>query len=1151
MTKIKPRLIARISCQECRRRKTRCNFDGQSQKCSTCQRIGTACIFSQKNGVVLDIDKVMEENNPHLVHQREKEQRAKERARLTSVPTPLSSTGSSATLMSSVPLAPASSSSASDMSIYSKSTPSSSLLSGSGGQYPNRHSRSNSTSSTALSRNGRSSPTEDLSSVMDRLQIDAFGIAPHTLRSFSQVAGDNDSTETSTGESSDADYSAEPFSSSAFHDDATDVTSDPIDSKPASMASTKGNSASNSSQQRQYSPSNDSSQQQYHHHHHRGHRSSRSRSVPLVDIQPDLIDLYFKHVHPFLLVLHKPSFFRRLHDPKDPVPDFLLAAMYAVASHYAPGREQDGRRYFQFWLSRLDDTLDKPRLSTIQALLMIIKYQEGVKHTGFYFRTYMYTQMVIVLARELQLHKTTPVNAKLDPESHEVRRRLFWAVFVLDQFLSVSQGRTMSFREVEPEADLPRTDNENPNDIEEIEVIENAVEYIKLVKIDHQALILVRKFLTKVVTPEETIPQGLFLHQAMLAWKANLPTRLQLAPNMSPHTPFVAMLHILYHACAIMIQRCYCEDPSVSHLEIAAVSRETCTVSATNITVIIDDLYTNYGMVPLTYPIRGCYFVIYCLIAAATIQVNDIRQGLNGPIMFKRSLSLLNHFLRKSTAVDIEREVELLKSSLDTVMDDRRSSSSSSLNATAAMSPLHYDHRPPLKPILPMSQKYGSKLTFGSSSVTPIRPRKISPKTPNSSSSNSGHMRSSSTVSTTTVSSRDQQMSDLTFNTSAEPGKGADNLTASGSSQSPGSSQFLDDDLDIQIKSSPSPDMSSRSISSALSISSNYDGSITTADGSINNDKSNNNNNTMPETFLRSVPTFAAPASLPSDFNAFAQAQQQALAGSGSQNPSPLMSLAQFFAFQQEQQRQQLQKQQLLQGGANLSSSSSSLDRLTAAQIQEQHFINQQRQMLQLQQQQHQQLLQQDPALYNTFLNNFSNLNNYQQLNSDQAQNELLSMLDSSMFNYSGTTGGNGTSNSNINPFALDAYSLQHQSQQQAHQQAGTAKQDDDSLSSSLNTKIPLEIPRTFHSSQQQQQQQQDDRQRTASSDDTLLGDAALARDHLKDTPSPESFPMLDMTNSFPSYLGTENVLPFGIRQALTDADKIFKFQAQAGLSTE
>ncbi|KAG0298594.1 hypothetical protein BGZ98_000142 [Dissophora globulifera] len=1090
MTKIKPRLIARISCQECRRRKTRCNFDGQSQKCSTCARIGTACIFSQKNGVVLDIDKVMEENNPHLVHQREKELRAKERAK-SSFSTSTSTSTSTAT---SIPTGP-SIAPAADMSLYSKSTPVSSFVSNSSSfRQTHRLSRSNSTSDTAY-RPSRSSSTEDLSNVMDRLQIDAFGIAPHTLRSFSQVAGDNDSAETSSSEFSDVE-------DEEFFSTTPGASHDSVDQDDMSNGTNKRNSSGSQSGT----------------HHSQGRRSSRSRSVPLVDIQPDLIENYFKHVHPFLLVLHKPSFFRRLYDPKDPVPDFVLAAMYAVASHYTPGREQDGRRYFEFWLSRLDSALDKPRLSTISSLLMIIKYQEGVRQPGFYFRTYMYSQMVIVLARELQLHKTTPVNAKLDSESHEVRRRLFWAIFVLDQFLSVSQGRTTSFREVEPEADLPRTDNEDPNDIEEIEVIQNAVEYIKLVKIDHQALILVRKFLTKVVTPEETIPQGLFLHQALLAWKANLPARLQLASSMSAHTPFVAMLHVLYHACAIMIQRCYGDDPSVSHLEIATVARETCTVSATNITVIIDDLYTNQGMLPMTYPIRGCYFVIYCLIAAATIQVNDVRRGINGPIIFKRSLALLNHFLRTSTAVDIEREVELLKNSMDTATDG-------SSYADPYTSAPHYDHRPVLKPILPMSQKNSSKLTFNSTSVTPVRPRKISPKAGSTgalsqalkgNNSSNGHARSSS-MSTLTEATDQQTESSHDATDGSSISASANNNNSTAFVQSPVSQQ-MEDDSDVAIKSSPSPNMSSRSISLTPSGT----------DAAINVEADT--------PFLQSVPTFSAPASLPSDFTAFAQAQQQALAASsGAQISTPMVSLAQFLSYQQEHQRLQQQKQQL-----------SSLEQLTAAQIQEQHRINQQRQVLQLQQQQqellqrHQQALQQqqqqDPALFNDFLNNFSNLNNYQQLNSDQAQSELLSMLDSSMFSYG---------DNNFEQDSNAATALRQQDEVTSPMSPSAASSSTGYGSPDL-TRGSFDTNFFFSSASTQQQ----DRQRTASSSDSLMGDAALGRNHLQDTPSPEGFPVLDMAGSFQTYVGLGNV-PYGVRQALEEADKIFKFQAQTSLTSE
>ncbi|KAG0288153.1 hypothetical protein BGZ97_006901 [Linnemannia gamsii] len=91
-----------------------------------------------------------------------------------------------------------------------------------------------------------------------------------------------------------------------------------------------------------------------------------------------------------------------------------------------------------------------------------------------------------------------------------------------------------------------------------------------------------------------------------------------------------------------------------------------------------------------------------------------------------------------------------------------------------------------------------------------------------------------------------------------------------------------------------------------------------------------------------------------------------------------------------------------------------------------------------------------------------------------------------------------------------------------------------------------------FTSAASARRYQQQDRHRTFSSDDAFLAEAAMGRTHLHDTPSPESFPVLDLAGSFPTYLGTESAVPFGVRQALGDVGKIFKFEAsQTGLSAD
>ncbi|KAG0270594.1 hypothetical protein BGZ95_001633, partial [Linnemannia exigua] len=53
----------------------------------------------------------------------------------------------------------------------------------------------------------------------------------------------------------------------------------------------------------------------------------------------------------------------------------------------------------------------------------------------------------------------------------------------------------------------------------------------------------------------------------------------------------------------------------------------------------------------------------------------------------------------------------------------------------------------------------------------------------------------------------------------------------------------------------------------------------------------------------------------------------------------------------------------------------------------------------------------------------------------------------------------------------------------------------------------------------------------------------------MNDTPSPDSFQPLDLASPFPSYLCPDSNVPIGIRQALGDADKMFRFQAQQGLA--
>ncbi|KAF9187540.1 hypothetical protein BGZ50_001887, partial [Haplosporangium sp. Z 11] len=110
------------------------------------------------------------------------------------------------------------------------------------------------------------------------------------------------------------------------------------------------------------------------------------------------------------------------------------------------------------------------------------------------------------------------------------------------------------------------------------------------------------------------------------------------------------------------------------------------------------------------------------------------------------------------------------------------------------------------------------------------------------------------------------------------------------------------------------------------------------------------------------------------------------------------------------------------------------------------------------------------------------------------------------------------------------------QQQQQQQQKQHDLSTSPSSMSSAGFSPSPFQTP-SLNSSVNVMSE---DRQR-AQSADTIAA--------VQDTPSPESYQVADMTGSFPAYLGPDNTVPMGIRQALGDADKIFRFQEQECLT--
>lgn len=133
------------------------------------------------------------------------------------------------------------------------------------------------------------------------------------------------------------------------------------------------------------------------------HRSNdvNPLELPPKDLSEHLLRLYFKHFYPFLPLFYKRQLFSTVDNPTiDPVAPLLLNAIYAVASRISPDMrvrsdqnspDTAGDIFFDRAEKLLDESYDKPSISTVQALLLLASHQHGAMKSA---RAWLYSGMV-------------------------------------------------------------------------------------------------------------------------------------------------------------------------------------------------------------------------------------------------------------------------------------------------------------------------------------------------------------------------------------------------------------------------------------------------------------------------------------------------------------------------------------------------------------------------------------------------------------------------------------------------------------------------------------------------------------------------------------------------------------------------------------
>ncbi|KAF9982941.1 Transcriptional activator of fatty acid utilization, partial [Modicella reniformis] len=271
--------------------------------------------------------------------------------------------------------------------------------------------------------------------------------------------------------------------------------------------------------------------------------------LPPRDLADHLIECYWTFVHPHLPIVHKPTFMRQYRnpDPEKRPPVVLLHAMFAIASRFSEHPEINGLghdpesfgdEYFSRAKRLVDVEYELPRISSIQSLLLMVSYRLTSTKCGG--RIWVMLGMAARMAQDLGMHRNS-ARWHLPPLETEIRKRLWWAIYVMDRNISASMGRPMAIDDDDCDVDFPFLIEQDWTDPDGI--IGSPRENNEKAK--EEAATSLRYF-------EETIKLSQIIAQILRRLKYD--TQTMSGPNAKINR-WVATIHSAYYSVLILLHR--------------------------------------------------------------------------------------------------------------------------------------------------------------------------------------------------------------------------------------------------------------------------------------------------------------------------------------------------------------------------------------------------------------------------------------------------------------------------------------------------------------------------------------------------------------------------------------------------------------------
>ncbi|KAI1174290.1 fungal-specific transcription factor domain-containing protein [Nemania sp. FL0916] len=350
--------------------------------------------------------------------------------------------------------------------------------------------------------------------------------------------------------------------------------------------------------------------------------------MPDEDTIMHYFDLYFAHVHPYVPVLNKAQLYRQWHTDRESISPLLLEAIFAVAERLADEPAQ-GQQWIALASKHADSFMDTPRLSTLQALLIILKAREAVPKRGYYYRSWMSIVHCVHMARDLGLDEHFDNHNAGKPCGSTAadcltKTRVWQTIFICETMIAAPQGRNDLSVELESlDFSIPRP---MPGvDEDEHQISHDFIFFVRIVRMIHK----MNTTYTKIKKRKDwgLDPEFVQLNPQLRAWLSELPPHMTVTfpgdgspPWLSSH--FIGNIHSYYHLATILLHRpqlTFSDDARIdgqwkSHMmESYAAAKALCRLQ--------ESMLQSFGLSGLQCMQRGISFTIYGILSCIVLHL--------------------------------------------------------------------------------------------------------------------------------------------------------------------------------------------------------------------------------------------------------------------------------------------------------------------------------------------------------------------------------------------------------------------------------------------------------------------------------------------------------------------------------------------------